>query len=664
MWSAIRIRLQDDRGRRLAVAGLLALIAGSTLLHWLAGRRLDGLWILPDEGVYAARATSLWRHGSLPLVHGTGGGYGVLYPLVAGAPLSLGSVAHGYALLKIVQALVVSLAAVPVFVFGRRLMPDGYALVAAALTVASPLLLYSGLVMTEVLFYPVATGALLVIASAVRAATIRSQVLAFAAILVAALTRPQAVVFVAVFAAAIVLDAVFARDRSRLRSFWPTWLVLGAATIALAAFPSLVGSYADALRGSYPIGAGLRLSFEHLSFIALATGVVPFAAVALLTARAIGGLEQDAGARALLAVCACASVLLSLQVGFFAARYAPHLLGRDLAPLPPLFFLGFALWLARGAPRTARSGPLVAFVVLALVLVAPWNSLVVSNAFADTFDLLWIARIDGHAPVNVVLVFALLMAAVFVFLPRRVSLLSAVAVFALLISASAVAANELSRAVAGAQVVLGPDRSWIDATARGNVGYVYAGEQFWNVVWQERFWNRRLDRVYSIEPTAVPGAIEQTPVRVTSAGRLPIDEPYVVAADRLSFVGTPVAHLAQTGLDVSGLTLWKLTGPARLSTVENGVQPNGDMTSPAKITVYRCAGGRLELTLLPKATHVLRILLNGRLAVREEIDGLDSWHGTIPVPARQTRGNCTFTIIPAPLLGSTSISFVRSPDTD
>src|SRR5581483_5639562 len=47
-----------------------------------------------------------------------------------------------------------SLAAVPVFLWGRSLVSTRWALVAAALTLALPGLVYSGLVMTEVLFYP------------------------------------------------------------------------------------------------------------------------------------------------------------------------------------------------------------------------------------------------------------------------------------------------------------------------------------------------------------------------------------------------------------------------------------------------------------------------------------------------------------------------------
>ena len=541
---------------------LSAVVVVSTVLHWLAARRFDGLWILPDEGVYATRATDLWRHASLPLQHGQGG-YGILYPLLIGAPLSLGTVAQGYAALKLVQAFVVSLAAVPVFLLGRRLMPDRYAIVASVLTVAAPVLLYSGLVMTEVLFYPVSACALLVIAYAVSSGTVRSQIAAFVAILAAAATRPQAVVFVAVLAAAIMLDVLCARDGSRLRSYWPTWLLVGGSVVALAAFPSLVGAYAGTLRGGYPVGDGLRLSAEHLSFAALACGLIPFAAVLTLAVRAVRGLERDPLARAFISVCIAACLLLSLQVGFFAARYAPYLLGRNLAPLSPLLFLGFALWISRGATRGRVTDPLVAFGVASLVLLVPWNALVVPAAFANTFDLLIIARVHSLAPVDVVMVFALVMLAAFVFVPRRLAVALAVPVVVVLIAASAVAANEVARAVRAAQVVLGPDRTWIDGSASSDVAYLYEGSAAWNLVWQQRFWNRRVRRIYSIIPNRVPGSIAQTDVAVGRRGDLPITESYVVAPDRLSLVGTPVAHLAEPDLDIGGLTLWRLDGRAQ-----------------------------------------------------------------------------------------------------
>ena len=658
--NAFRLRhVRESPHWSVATLGLGVVVAASTLVHWLAGRRLGGLWILPDEGIYAARAIGLWRHGALPLLNGEGSGYGVLYPLVAGAPFSFGSIARGYASLKLLQALVMSLAAVPVFLFGRRLMSAGYALLAAVLTVASPLLLYSGLVMTEVLFYPVAAVALLVIVRAVERTTVRDQAVAFAALAAAVLTRPQAVVFFGVFAAAILLDAAFARDRTRLGLFWPTWVLLGTAAVFLAAFPPIVGSYADTLRGTYPLGSALRLSFEHLSYVVLATGLAPFAALVLLTVAALRGQEHNPAARALIAVSLSATGLVVLQVGFYAARYAPHLLGRDLASLPPLLFLVFALWLARGAPRSLVVGTCAAFAALCVVLLAPWNALVVPGAFADTLDLLLVNRLHGHEPVNVVMVFSIVMMLVFVVVPRRAVLVLPAIVLAVLIAASAVASNELARVVNDAQGVLGPDRSWIDRAARGNVAYLYNGEAFWNVVWQERFWNSRLDHVYAIRPTNVAGPMPQTSVTVGPDGRLPLHERYVVASNRHTFIGTPVAQLPQQGLDVSGLTLWRLDGTPRLSTVEYGIQPNGDMSGPARVDVYGCERGRLELTLLPKATHVLRILLDGRVVLRRKIGGLNVWHGTIRVPSTRQPHHCTFTIAGDQLLGSTRIDFQR-----
>ena len=185
------------------VLALPALVGLSTLAHWLAGQRLHGLWIMPDEAIYAARAEALWRHGPWPLLHGAGSGYGLLYPLLAGLPLSVGNFARGYDSLKLLQALVMSLSAVPVFLYGRRLMPPGYALLAAALTVSSPLLLYSGLVMTEVLFYPLSALALLAVARAVETAAKRDQVIALVLIGLAIATRVQAVVFLGVFAGAV-----------------------------------------------------------------------------------------------------------------------------------------------------------------------------------------------------------------------------------------------------------------------------------------------------------------------------------------------------------------------------------------------------------------------------------------------------------------------------
>jgi hypothetical protein len=228
-----------------------------------------------------------------------------------------------------------------------------------------------------------------------------------------------------------------------------------------------------------------------------------------------------------------------------------------------------------------------------------------------------------------------------------------------LIASSAVAARDLRSVAATRRLdLVGATPDWIDRAADKPVAYVYGGEELWTAVWQERFWNRRIDQVISIGGARVPGPMPQTAAKLRSDGILPTHDTYVVVPDRITIVGTRVAHLPQVGLDISGLTLWKAAGRPRVSTITHGVQPNGDMTHPATVSVYDCRRGSLQLTLLPKATRRLRIRLDRRVVVDRRIGG-KFWNVEIAVPASRRARVCTFTIIPDPLLGSTRIAFVR-----
>lgn len=642
--------------RRPGLSAAAALAAVAALLYAIAGTRVPGLWIMPDEAIYADRALRLWHHGSLPVFRGAGAGYGLVYPLVAAAPLALG----GLATLKVVDALVMSLAAVPVFLYGRRVMHGPYALVAAALTLASPLLLYSGLVMTEVAFYPLAALALLAIARAVETATLRDQAVALALVLVAVLTRTQAVVFVPVFAAAAVLDAAFARDKSRLRRLWPAFGAVALVGVLALAVPGAFGSYSSVVGKGYPVGRSLRLSFDHLAYLVLATAVLPIAALGVLLVDAARGRKRDRAARALVAVTLCAVVGVCVQVGFFAARFAPHLLGRDLASLPPLLFLVFALWLDRGSTRRAWVVAPVAFVVLALLAVAPWNSLIVTEALPDSLESALVYRLSSSVDAATLVTLAgLALLLAFALVPRRFAGVLPAVVLALLVATSIAALPVIhARAKADEAQLLGTPRDWIDRAAAGPVTYIYDGEAEWNSVWQQRFWNDRVAHVLSFPPARVPGPMPQT-VRTPSAdGRLATRDHYVVAPDRYTFDGTPVTQ-HRRGVDLATLTLWHLTGPPRLETASNGIQPNGDMIGPATIVVYGCRGGTLHLTLLPKATRVLTVWLDGKRVLRAHIGGRDSWSGAIAVPPNH-RETCRFRLKGGLLLGSTVRSFERA----
>src|SRR5262245_34927333 len=132
------------------------LIVVSTLLRSWAASQVSTPWILPDETLYAELGRSLYHSGSFEILGHPVRFYSLVYPALAGIPLSLGDTALGYSLLKPLQALVMSLAAVPTFLWARSVMSRGWALAAAALALTVPGLVYSGLMMTEVAFYPIA----------------------------------------------------------------------------------------------------------------------------------------------------------------------------------------------------------------------------------------------------------------------------------------------------------------------------------------------------------------------------------------------------------------------------------------------------------------------------------------------------------------------------
>ena len=615
---------------------------------------------MPDEAIYAGRAQQLWNDGPWPLLHGAGAGYGLLYPAVAGLPLAVGDFATGYGSLKLLQALVVSLAAVPVALWARRLMPPPWPLVAAALTVASPLLLYAGLVMTEVLFYPVAAAALLAVARAVETATRRDQAIALAAIAAAVLTHVQAIVLVGIFALAIGVDAAFARTPRRMLRFAPVWALLAAGALVTLARPGVLGSYAAVAEGGYRLDDAARLTLDHAAWLIVATGVAPAAALALLVVDAARGRERDPAGRAFVAVASAAVLLGVLEVGVFASEFSPHLLERDFAALPPVLFLALTLWVARGAPRPWVATTVVAIAVLAPVVAVRWRDLVDADAIPDSFTLTVLWRVREHDVASIVAAVAAIVLVLFAFLPRRARLVLPALVLAGSVGASVVATDEVAGLVRYDQDrLVGKPRDWIDVAAGGRPAvYLYDNEPYWNVVWHALAWNDSLKRVASVGSSRVPGPLRQQTVLPDARGLLHLPERYLVATYAHAFRGEAIAGFG-TALDVGVTQLWRLDPPARLSTVTSGVLPNGDMVEPAHLLVYDCAGGRLELTLLPKATDVVTIALDGRVALRTRIGGLPSWNGGVEVPPSPTPRMCRFTIEGGELLGSTRIEFVR-----
>src|SRR5438093_8058898 len=100
---------------RVSPGGVLAaLIVFSALARYLAQLRLNGLWIMPDEAIYASLGESLYEHGRLAVLDGPQVLYSFVYPALIGLPLSVAGIQHGREIVKAIQPVVMSLAAIPV----------------------------------------------------------------------------------------------------------------------------------------------------------------------------------------------------------------------------------------------------------------------------------------------------------------------------------------------------------------------------------------------------------------------------------------------------------------------------------------------------------------------------------------------------------------------
>src|SRR5581483_3427310 len=343
---------------------LAALVLVSTALRAWAAVSVPVPWIAPDEMVYGLLGRSLYLHGSLEILGGPTPYYSLLTPALVGFPLSAFGLVNGLDVLQGLQAFVMSLAAVPAFLWARTLVSARWALVAAALTVAVPGLTYAGLMMSEVLFYPLLLVAAWAGAEAIARPTRRTQLLLVLAVLAACATRVQAIVLLPALGTAALVDAALARSWAGLRRLAPAAGALGALVVAwftyrLAVGGSALGSYEVIANTSFSAGKAARYVLYHA------------AAVALLLVRAVRDGERDPRVRAYLAVASSLTLWLVVEVGIFTSRYSDRIVERNLIGLAPVLFVGLVLWIERGVAGRYLERALVALCAAVVLVLLP-----------------------------------------------------------------------------------------------------------------------------------------------------------------------------------------------------------------------------------------------------------------------------------------------------
>lgn len=662
-------------GRREWLA-LGALVLVSTAFRAWAAVSVPVPWITPDETVYGLLGRSLYRHGSLEILGGPTPFYSLLVPALVGLPLSVFGLATGLDVLQGVQALVMSLAAVPVYLWGRSLVSRGWALAAAALAVAVPGLTYAGLMMSEVLFYLLLVLAAWALAEAVARPTRLTQGLLVVAVLAVCATRVQAIVLLPVALTAAVVDAWLARSWANLRRLWPAAAVLGGLAVVWTAYrlgsgSGTLGGYEVITTTSWSIGAAAKYVVYHLASVLILCGLFPLAAVAVLLVRAVRSGEPNPRVRAFLAVASSLTVWLVLEVGVFTSHYSDRIVERNLIALGPVLFLGLVLWIDRGAPGSLLERGVVAGAAALVLVVLPVRRLVDDLGIHDSMSMVPLYKlVQASSPgtmLTVYLVVGVAAAVAFALLPRRAVRFVPVVLAVVAVAASAVAGKfVVDRAAAQQREFLNDTPRWIDRKADGPVAYLYDGEPSWNGVWETLFWNERIDRVYDLGDAEVPGPLPQTPAEVRPDGTLFVppsaQQPgdYAVVTTWATLVGEKLKGVKQQGLTQAGLRLWHVQRPLRFRDRISGLHVNGDIdgTNTGRLNAYDCHNGTFRLTLIPKKPETIEIRVNGRLARRLMFSSaVPSWHGDFPVNGRG--GECTLEVTPTGLAGTTVFEFDR-----
>jgi dolichyl-phosphate-mannose-protein mannosyltransferase len=595
-------------------AWLTAIVVASAVLRALLARQLVAPFIMVDELIWSELARGIADAGEPLLRDQPNPGYSVVYPLlISPAYLLFDSLPTAYAAAKTMNALLMSLAAIPGFFVARRVVGRSYALLAAVLTVAVPSLAYTGTVMTENAFYPLFLVVILVLLVSLERPTPLWVVLLLALAGLAYATRVQAVALGPAILLAPLLLALFERRGLRetvSRFRWLYGIVLGAAVVALAvqaAGGGLLGAYEPVSEGGYDAGKALRYLWWHLAELSLYVLVIPLAATIVLVARA---RSLDARLQAFLATTVSVTVCLLPVVAVFASRFSDRIEERNTFYVAPLLCIALLAWIERGAPRPRVLASVAAGASALLVVAVPFDRFLTTSAITDTLMLLPLWSLQDHIGESwitvVALAAALFLAVAFLFVPRRYTLALPLLVLGLWILAvrpiwwGTHGFERFSRGVLF-QGIRKADRDWIDkALPSGtDAAFLWTGRTDRLTVQISEFFNRQVGSVYYVtDPT--PGGLPETRVRIDpKSGRVTLPDGSPVR-DRFLLADSSFEPDGQLlGQDLGwGVRLWRVNTPLVAAVRVTGLYPN-DTWSGRQVTYLRrrCKPGRLSVDL-------------------------------------------------------------------
>lgn len=602
-------------------AWLAGLVVLSTGIRYALGRRLVAPWIMVDELIYSELAKGFAATGRFLIRDQSSAAYGLIYPaIIAPAWAAFSAIPDAYAAAKGINALAMSLAAIPAYLLARRVLGQWSALAVAVLTVAVPSMLYTGVLMTENAFYPLFLCAALALVAYLEAPGWKRALPVLAVAALCYFTRAQAVALLPAILTAPLLHGFYERRSLRSTIFSAHRFLYGlvAAGVLLVVVAQVgrgrsvlgvLGAYKAATDSNYSAGEVLRWLLRHVAELDLYLGVIPFAALLLI---ALQGRSLPPRVRAFTAAAVTLTFWLVLLVSAFASQPSVvRVEERNMFYVAPLFFVALLLCVGRDFVRSRRAALVAAAVAAALPGLIPFEKLIGVPAISDTLALIPWWRLQDHLVslgdiAYIVAACAVVAAAIFLLVPRRYALvlpLLVVAYFAAVHQPIESSAHGIRMASLGSlfQGQTTGVRDWIDRKVGrdADVAALWSGNTSVFVIWQNEFFNRSVGSVYNLGP-ATPGGLVETTLKVDGRSGLlrspdgrAVSHRYVLTDTSLELAGTVIAR------DVKkGVVLVRLDGPMRSTTKVVGLYAN-DTWSGRTVTYTRlgCTGGSVTAQL-------------------------------------------------------------------
>lgn len=597
----------------LIAAGLLIL---GFVVRVLLTRRIPAPWIMGDELLYSDLARSFAESGEIAIrgVSVSMTTYGI-YPILIAPAWLADSTTTAYGLAKVINALLITLAAVPLYFWARRLVRPELALCVLALVLLLPAGSYAGTLMTENAAFPAVCLALFAVAVALERPTILLQLAALGAVLLAVACRLQNVAFFLIVPLALALKIFFDwraegnrfDARRAVRPYVPAVLVIGGVAFAYAAFQVArgrplaggLGGYQVVASADYSLRAVGRWAVFHAAEISFAVALVPVSALIIMVGLACTrGFATSAAERAFLAV-ATASLVFVVQAAAFASRFIQRIEERNMIYVEPVLILALALWLGRGAPRPPRLTAAALVVPAALLTAIPFERLFNVSIFSDTPGLLPLLRVSalvdgGTDGMRVLLVLGALAVCLFAAVaPTRVLIVGSLAGIAIFLGVSThmIVGSQRSQAVASRAAPGVSDLQWIDERIpEGKTAVLVFTPELsadGHAAWQTEIWNRSVQRVVYLGARdfgGFPGfdaSVGPTGELVSATGSAATapNADYVVAPPNVQVAGTRVESAGR-------FALTRASRPLRLSENLDGVYFDGWTGPDATYTRY------------------------------------------------------------------------------